>query len=522
MSVNNVENITNTSDDFYEAKKTDVSFFDEPKSPQEIINQRYKGLLPTTTDYSLDIDLFLPLDFVKDEVSRAYSDLNLLKSDLESLLSIVYIKSSINQNLEEAHKKLWEEVKKQNGITDNAPNYISLSEYKYAERTLSTSCRRVLDEYHSAVTQASFGYIYDLRRLIGFIQNEAICIRDILLYKFGEDYEDDSQKQTALQFDAWAKMASHFTQRVRQTLTSPPGEIPPSELDKISKKQAVEFQAFFSIRLNVLQEESQNILNLLKRDYVDNCDIFYERYLSQSIQFKKDISSTLELDFLTTSFSKDMPVMSEELNIARNVINSSFGMIMADLVQRNQIISSNVDNLFKLIQSKRRYSNYIYQLSFKGEKKPLIIESPKEDKYSAIFNNTILSYNTESYLISNHSSLDNLHEDHHPQYLLRDGGIITGNIKVESNSTIDGVHLSTHSHNGADGSQRIRSVDVDYSSPRTNQDQKPTKPTAIEVVEYVAEIIDGGVPVIDGIIDIEVDDDMLNDSNEVIIEIIEI
>jgi hypothetical protein len=63
---------------------------------------------------------------------------------------------------------------------------------------------------------------------------------------------------------------------------------------------------------------------------------------------------------------------------------------------------------------------------------------------------------------------------------------------------------------------------VDYSSPRSDQNQKPTKPTAIEVVEYVAEIVDGGVPVVDGIIEIEVDDNMFNDSNEVIIEIIEI
>jgi len=522
MSVNNLENITNASDKFYRAEKADVSFFDQPKSPQEVIDEKYKGLLPTSLDYSLNLEISLPLDYVKQEISRAQVDLMNLKSDLESLLSIIYIKSTINENLEEAHKKIWEDVKKQNNISDNAPEYISFSEYKYAERTMSTSCRKLLDEYHLALTEASFGYIFDLRRLIIFMEHEAMCIVNILLHKFGEDYEDSSQKQTALQFDAWAKMASHFSQRVRKTLTSSPGEIPASELDKVSKKQAIEFQAFFSIRLNVLHEESQNVLNFLKRDYVDNCDIFYERYLSQSIEFKKDISSTLEFDLLTTGFALDTPVLTQELNLARNVINSSFGMIMADLIQRNQIISSNVDNLFKLIQSKRRYSNYIYQLSFKGEKKPIIISATKEDKYMAFFNNTILPYNTESYLISNHASLDNLNENHHPQYLLRNGGKIIGDIEVQSNVKIDGVHLSTHSHSGADGSERIRSVDIDYSSARNSREQKPTKPTAIEVVEYFSDIVDGGVPVIDGIVDIEIDDNMLNDSNEIIIEVIEI
>lgn len=522
MSINNIENVTNGSDKFYQSTKSDVSFFDEQKSPQTVIEERYKGLLPSRIDYEQDIELSLPISFIKEEIFQIQSDLLSLKYDLETLLSKVYIKSSINQNLEEAHKKLWEEVKKENNITDTAPDYVSFSEYKYAERTMSTSCRRVLNEYHAAVAQTSFGYIYDLRRLVAFIQNEAVCIRDILLYKFGEDYEDDSQRQTALQFDAWAKMASHFSQRTKKTLISSPAEIPVSELDKVTKKQAVEFQAFFSIRLNALQDECQNVLNFLKRDYVDNCDIFYERYLSQSLQFKKDISSNLELDFLTTTFSRETPILSEELNIARNVINSNFGMILTDLVQRNQIINSNVDNLFRIIESKRKYSNYIYQLSFKGQTKPVIITSPKEDKYEGIFNNTILPYNMESDLISNHASLDNLNEDHHPQYLLKNGGTITGNIQVDPNIKIDGVHLSTHSHTGLDGSERIRSTDIDYDSPRTSISNTLVKPNSIEVISYNADIIDGGVPVLDGIIDIEVDDSLVTDNHEIIIEVIEL
>jgi hypothetical protein len=523
MSVNNLENVTGTSDKFYRDEKSDVSFFNDVPAPGEQFKVNYQKIVAYEKDYNLEIQLELPLNVIQEEILAIYADLNLLKNDLELLLSNIYIKSTLNQTLNESHTRLWEELAKSNNQnTKQAPEYISFAEYRYAERTMSTSCRRLLEQYGLAIVESSFSYLYDLRNLIIYIQNEALSIRDILLNEFGETYEDDSQKQTALQFDAWAKMASHFTQRARQTITTSPGEIPASELDKITERQAVEFQAFFSIRLNALHEESNHILNFLKRDYVDNCDIFYERYLSQSLQFKKNIVSPIELDYYTTSFVKTMPMLAQELVVAKNVLNSNFGMIISDLVQRNQIIHSNVDILFKLIDSKRKYSNYIYQLSFKGQSKKIILATAKEDKYKTIFDTSTINTMTESDLVSNHASLDNLSEDHHPQYLLKNGGTISGEIHMSANAKIDGVHLSTHSHSGFDGSEKIKSTDIDYSSIRQNQSNTINKPSSISVVEYFSDIIDGGVPVIDGVIEIEIDDNLLSDENEVIIEVIEI
>jgi len=522
MSVNNIQNVTNADEKFYSAEKADVSFF-EDKKPEEFIEKYSTNLIPSSTDYALRPEFFVPLSFVKSQVLSLNAVLSEMKEDIDFLLSSIYIKNNINLSLEEAHKVLWNEIKKYNNIiSEDYPTYISFSEYKYAERTMSTSCRRMLDEYSRSISQASFAYLYDLRKIISFIQNEAISIRDILFNKFGEDYENDSQKQVATQFDAWTKVASQFAQRTKQTITAPPGEIPTSELDKITKKQAVEFQAFFSIRLNALHEESQNILNILQRDYVDTSEIFYERYVSQSIQFTKDIVSSMELDFYTTSISRDLPFLTDELLIATNVITANFGMILTDLVQRNHMFSTNADNLFRILQTKRKYSNYIFQLSFKGQAKPVILAKVQKDEYSSIFDNSYANFKIESDLISNHASLDNLEENHHPQYLLRDGGVISGNIFVQSNSRIDGVHISSHTHNGVDGSERIRSTDIDYSSARNDNNIKIEKPTNIEVVQYLPDLTDGGVPIVDGIIDIEVNDDLINDSNEVIIEIIEI
>ena len=277
-------------------------------------------------------------------------------------------------------------------------------------------------------------------------------------------------------------------------------------MDQITEKQAVEFQAFFSIRLEALNEEIASLLNNLKRDYVDNCSIFYDRYLSQTLNFKTKIVSPMEANFYTTTFASRFPTLTEELVIATNVINANFGMILSDLIQRNQIIRSRVEKLLDLIQQKRRYSNYIFQLSFKGQNKKVIRKTITEDNYSEIYKNSHITYKDQSDLVSDHASLHNLTENHHPQYLLKDGGTITGNISVDPGMRIDGVSLSSHAHTGNDGSQKIKSTDIDYDIVRTDTTVVIPKAKSIQITNIQQDIIDGGVPVVDAVITIEIED----------------
>jgi len=486
MSINNIQQNTNGSNNFYSAEKADVSFF-EQKSPQKYIDENPNGIIPGKFEHALRPDYFIPLEGCRGEIIQTYNFLYQTKSTLEKLLSNIYINPSINISLEESHKKLWKELLKYNSTEKTVPDHISFSEYKYAERSMSTSARRMLENYHQSISQSSFAYLFDLRNLLTLMLNEASNIKDILLLKFGDDYEDDSQKQIALQFDSWAKMASQYTQYIRQTIIS-----------------------------------TKNVLESLKRDYLDNGDIFYQRYVSQSIDFKNQIVSSMELDYYTTAMSREMPVMTEELLSATNIINSNFGMILTDMTQRSHIINSNVQKLFTLVLTKRKYSNYIYQLSSKGQPKPVIIKNVKDDQYSKIFDSTHQTYRTESDLVSSHASLDDLTEDHHPQYLLRQGGSIGGNISIENDARIDGVRISTHAHTGSDGSEKIKSIDIDYTSVRETEELIPPQPVSVNIVEYVADILDGGVPSADAIIDIEIDDNAYNENHDYVIEVIQI
>jgi hypothetical protein len=518
MSVNNISKISKKP---AEPTRSDVSFFQENK-PEDVIREKYLGKIPSFTDYSLAPEVNIPLSACRVQIAQTRNFMAQTKTDIEKLLLNIYINNELTPNLEESHSKLWKELAKHNNISLDVPNYISFNEYKYAEKSMSTSARKLLTEYHSVISQASFSYLFEFRKMLSFMINEGNCIKDILIFKFKEEYEDNSQKEIAAQFDSWAKMASHYTQLIREASISSPGAIPSAEMDKISKRQAVEFQAFFAIRLNAIHEEINNVLNVLKRDYVDNCDIFYSRYLDQAITFKKDMVSSMELDFYTTNFTRNFPFLSEEMLIATNVINANYGMIITDFVQRNQVINSNADKLFALVRSKRKYSNYIFQLSFKGQTKPVILRNVAKDEYASYFDFAEVSAKITSELVSSHSSLDDLGEDHHPQYLLKDGGIITGNIDFASNSKIGGMVLSLHAHDGSDGSMKIKSVDIDYDSIKNDSSAIPEKPLSVSVAEYKSDIVDGGVPVIDAIVNIEMSDNPNLDNLEYEIEIIEI
>lgn len=529
----------------YEGMDPETSSY-EQSTLESIVRERLSNIVPNRADYALREEYYVPLTFVKQQINQADFIINDQISNIEKILEKIFVDPSKNPNLEEAHMMLWKEVVKYNDVTSSQieslskvdvarspyrdpstselydvnslyPNYISFHEYSYAERSESLISKRLIKEYDRLTSHSVFSYLYDVRDLLTYMLNEIFTIKQVLQNSFGEDYEDDSQKQIGVQLDSWAKMAMHYAKRIASIISSRPREIPSSEVDQISEKQAVEFQAFFAIRLDAIQEEVKSLLESLKKDFIDNCDIFYSRYLEQAIMFKQQMVAPMELDFYTTSFANVAPSLTEELVTAANVMNANFGMILTDMIQRNHSMTSKVDSFLRMIDDKRKYGNYIFQLSAKGKPKQQIIKPVSNDPYKTIFKSSTYKIKIESDLISSHGSLDDLDQDHHPQYLLKDGGYITGDIYVRNGATIDGVQLSTHAHTGFDGSERIKSTDIDYSSPRENNEITILKPVSISIDSFIPDIVDGGIPVMDVVVAITTLDETSDLEYEIIV-----
>lgn len=391
----------------------------------------------------------------------------------------------------------------------SVPNYICFDEYIFAERYKSTVCRRFIYEFEEAIAQQTFSYIYQFRKILNTLLNELSYIRQSLASDFGEDYENDAQKQIALHYEAWSKTALHYSSRIQKTFSSSSGEIPTAELDKISQKQAAEFQAFFAIRLNAINKETNDLIDTAYRESFDQAESFYNRFVHASLTVFNQVANPLEFDYLYEKFLPRDSVLVSELIIATNSIKGNFTSIHADIIERYALLNRRIDAAFTLIHEKRKYANYIAQLANIAIKKKKVLKDVTKDRYSELFKSIIINDNRNNNFTSKHADLHGLLDDDHPQYLLKDGGMITGNINVVDGIRIDGVDLSTHAHNGVDGSPRIKSTDIDYDSARNiNSDFSRTviKPISVTIDGFQSDIIDGRIPVCDAIVSIEIDD----------------
>jgi hypothetical protein len=514
--------------------------------------------------YSWNKPYTIPLKSVKNRMSTVVQDITELLSTYEQNLKNVYLNPYLDPGLEDSHFHIWDELSSNNKslveeyfpastqstqgeITtaveevdetdagddtvidvsfglyapptdpDNNttslvyPQYVSFSQYLYAEKHGCRGCRKFVKDYDRLISHSVFVHLFDFRYFLKLLLHEANNIKNSLTYDFGDTYEDESQQQAASFYFSWAEMAAHYTKVIAEQLSEGQDYLSTSEVDYISKKQAAQFQAFFSIRVASYTEGIDNVLFSLKKELMDNSEIFYERYVSPSLKFKLNVSAPLELDIQTTNLSNEAPVLASEIITAVNALKGNFGSILSDMVQRRSNLRSKFDRLVSLNLQRKKYISYIDQLSAKASTRPRILIEVKEDKTSSIFDRVVIDENKNQNLKSSHGLLDDLDENNHPQYLLRGGGNIFGNIEVQDRVTIDGVDISAHAHTGEDGSMRIKSTDIDYETPREDTElfgASNVGEMQVTVDSFVPDIRTGGMPVVDVVLNIEIPDEI--------------
>lgn len=577
MSVNNVNSIETQTNEIYAKYTFSDSSYEgagNTNSPLGSLSSKYN--ITTNSTYS---DIYsIPIDSVKNFINTAEAKIYQAKDKLEkNLLRKIFIDPYCDPDLEQAHFYLWTEAcrylnipdkseiikitnliedgtidqiievdpresdgtfqeqpistnaqkylklikdqsKNSTIAKDNPPQYISFDQYLFAESYQSTASRRLVQEYHEAISHSTFSYLFQLRKILDLFLNEIYFIRRSLTKNYGDAYENEPQQKIAIQYDAWGKMALHYTVRVDETIKTLYSGIPNAEVDQITKAQAAKLQAFFAIRVNAADSEINDLLSSLERDIKDNGDIFYEQYLDNSLRISTEISESLEFDFLTTSFASENPSLAKEVIVATNFVKGNYASILADYIERYSNVMMKTDAIFQLIAEKRKYCRFINQLSHKSIKSKKILKVVETDNYAPLFGSIRLNQSRNDTFISSHSDLDDLEKDAHPQYLLKNGGRILGNIQVEDGITIDGVDISSHRHTGSDGSARINALDIDYDSLKNENKQTgiyADKPLSVSIVGFIPDIINGGIPVFDTIIAIETNDNLSDHEYEI-------
>jgi hypothetical protein len=291
--------------------------------------------------------------------------------------------------------------------------------------------------------------------------------------------------------------------------------IPNAEVDQISERQAAQFQAFFSIKINSLTTEIQTLLSLIKRDSQDTSRTFYNNYLMPALNVMSKVIEPMMYDLKTTEIGKGIPTLLREMFTAESAITGNLGAITADVVERNNQYYNKFDALLQAIMLKRRYINYLMQLEVKGTKrnKILITDAIQDlDSYKETFMAIEPDESSRTSLRSSHGDLDDLDGNAHPQYLRSDGGSIEGNMSIASGVTIGGIDLAAHKHDGTDGSLAIPADAIDYESARNAYyDSTLTKPYQNLVLTGLNEVLlIGGNVQYEASFEIEINDDSAN------------
>ena len=513
---------SNAVEDVFADPYSDVSSFNSvEKRINEAGIENSNGLLNYTNVSQIPIGQVRSYVFDCDQIIKK------LIQELDDNLLKVNINAYVSIDMENAHRAVWQDAQKyynrqqddENTFTTmevkSAPDFICYREYTYAQEHKCRACREFVKQYDIAISHTSFGHLISLKKILNYINNEVSTIKNIVIYYLGEEYKDETEGEIAKHLADWAKAVTHYTKQFAKEITTQPVSIPQSELDQVSKKQAAQFQAFFSIKINSMSSEINSILGLIKRDCVDLGDMFYNNYLVPAMTFKSKLIEPIMTDINTTSFARNAPMLTGEMIIASNAIIGNLGSVTTDLVEKRLNLGKRMRAYLDLLRLKRRYINYIIQLEDFAAQRTIALASPTADdvaRYNDIFDQIYVDNSKRENLRSSHNDLDDLDGDAHPQYLRADGGIIKGDIIIQNGAKIDGVSLANHSHNFEDGSNPISASSIDYQSARQdyydNVDNKPYSNLVLSGFESVQKI--GGGHEYSATFEIEVDDDKIS------------
>jgi hypothetical protein len=455
----------------------------------------------------------IPLESVISELLSTRVSIKKVVREIDDFLKQVYVDQSKSPTLESAHTQVWNEViNKANTVIgeeieiakENPANYISYQEYTYAKEHKCRGCRVLTMEYEAYVGKTVLSYYYDIKLFLSFFLHELQCMYEFTINTIGEQYNDETEKTIAKEFYFWSKSLNEYTKLFAKEITSLPPRISQSQMDYVSKIQATQFEAFFSFKINSYESELKKLLGSVKKEMVDTCDMYYQNFLAPALKSRSYISYPLEIDLLSSNIKNKAPDLAQEIVIAASSINGNLASLLADLKQKRANTQRRIDGFIETIRLKRKYISFSNQLEMVSgiRSQPTFIDVDY-DKYATQFEEAVSFHEKNETLNSSHKYFNDLLEDNHPQYLLRSGGVVTGDIQLKEGIKIGGIDFVNHSHGSSDGSQAIKISSIDYQTDRDNQTglinfyRSDQEPISINVDSFIQDILVGGVPVID-------------------------
>lgn len=443
-----------------------------------------------------------------------YSDLDYLNELLDQLtqkVGTIYseaqgILQGFGLIIKEDDTALWQ-AQNMAYPSSEIPSVVSFEQYKYLQANNTTSATQyIISIYENEVRGISGTNALDISNLVSYVKNEISRIKEFIDGFIGE-VDDSSEQRTIESFQDWAEDTAALVEKFWQALKGKvTARLPQSELDQLSQETAVQLQALLQVKLNKINQNIKNLNDQLIKNWEETSDVFYNKHLGPALKFQLKVGRNITLN----ANANKLPIIAGEIIGTMSGIDSNFSGILADQIKRNKMFIGVLGEILLNIAQRDTYYNYVEDLATLGKPIPSKFTSSAKLEHpeiiaKAVFDGVdampIPSIDFDDNFNAVHSSLTGLDDDNaHPQYLLRTGGldsIITGDVFLAENVTIDGIVPSTHRHTGQDGSEKIRGSDIDYNSiTELNIDttnSSTSVPENLAIVSQTSQLIPSGV-----------------------------
>lgn len=420
-------------------------------------SREYKGQRGSNNPTSnINIPTFDGSDYSRQSLDRQLNEVikqtELLINSADEDLEKFNLKIETDK-LMEAQKAIWPES------IPEVKDYVTYNQYKSLEGKLDRASKYIRDQYLSNIRSESGTGSLDVRKVASVLNIEATNIKGFLDAYVG-NVDDPAVERAQELLQDWATSAlvhsgrlwSYFSEGDKKNAS----KIPESEMALIQEQDAGKYQALFKAKVNAVNLELDRDISSFEKHFLTSSDLFYNKFLGPSIKFKLGAGNSLELK------SNDNTVLGLEIKKAVESLNINTQAGLTDLLERNQIFSVKINNIENTIGRRESLKGIIENFSSKSN----IKRSPfTDDGVDVVTDEKLAAALSGSTVFDEFSSahgtlVGRAAEDAHPQYLLKAGDTITGDITVKDGIRVDGVDLSAHSHTGEDGSQKIAGLSI--------------------------------------------------------------
>lgn len=389
-----------------------------------------------------------------------------------------------NEKLLEAQNVIWPET-----ISD-VKKYVTYNQYKALESRTDRASKYIKDAYRDAIRGEEGSGVFDIKQIANILNVEAQNVKGFIDAYNQAEVSDSAQSRIQELFEDWAKSSLRHTGRLlsffekgKQKNTS---QIPAPQMATIQETDAAKYQALFKARINAVNLEIDREMSNFERHFLNSSDIFYNKFLGPSLSFHLNAGRDLEM------MGNDNTMLGAEAAKVNESLSINMETALLDLFHRSEIFDLKIATIEDRIGRRESLKEVFKQLSDKSgvTSSTFISEIPDLPSDGSLVKELKAQNAVQasvSGLFSSHNSLTGRDaNDAHPQYLLKTGGEIQGDITVKDGVKIDGVDFSKHSHTGADGSEKIHGSSIQsgtLSSVVVDTDESVSKPVNLRLVE---------------------------------------